>query len=362
MMDEERRLMEMAVTAPTVTPALAVQADGLLKRYAGASGDTSGQLALAGVSLAVRAGEIYGLLGPNGAGKSTAIQVLTTLLAPTAGFARIFGHDLVEEQGAVRHLIGVALQETGVDPLLTGREALYLQARLYGASRAAARQRTQELAEQFDLTPFLSRRIGQYSGGMRRRLDLAVAVAHQPRVVFLDEPTTGLDLPSRTGLWQLLRRIRAETGTTIFLTTQYLEEADALCDRIGILRAGQLVAEDAPGQLKRRLQRDVVELEVRDEEQVAKVVAWVHQQDWAPSVDRRRVRWTAANGAEAAGRTLAAMGDAKIQLTGFSVTPPTLDDVFFALTQGNPAVPAADQGDAAGGMTSEREVRRYDHG
>lgn len=351
----------MAVRRVTRNESLAVEADQLLKRYAGSAEGPARRPALAGVSLAVHPGEIYGLLGPNGAGKSTAIQVLTTLLAPTSGSARIFGHDVVEEQAAVRRLIGVALQDTGVDPLLTGQEALYLQARLYGASRSAARERTRELAEQFNLTPFLSRRIGQYSGGMRRRLDLAVAVAHQPRVVFLDEPTTGLDLPSRTALWQMLRRIRSETGTTIFLTTQYLEEADALCDRIGILRDGQLAAEDAPGQLKRRLERDVLEVEVADEGQVGQVVAWVERQHLMPAVDRRRVRWTAPNGAEAARATLAAMQGAQIPLTGFSVTPPTLDDVFFALTRDDLGFTVGDEG-IPNRKGSEQEARAYDRG
>ena len=205
----------------------------------------AGIRAVDGLDLAVAAGEIYGFLGPNGAGKTTSVRILTTLLRPTAGVARVAGHDVVGAADAVRREIGVALQEAAIDPLMTGRELLRMQGALHGLRGPAARARAAELLERVGLTQAGDRRVGGYSGGMRRRLDLALALVHRPRVLFLDEPTTGLDPTSRGALWREVRALN-DDGTTVFLTTQYLEEAEQLADRVGIIAAGRLVAEGTP--------------------------------------------------------------------------------------------------------------------
>ncbi len=309
------------------TSNLAVTAAGLRKRYA------DGTVALDGIGLAVSEGEIFGLLGPNGAGKSTALQILTTLLIPTAGQAQVFGLDVVRCQAAVRRVIGVALQETGVDPLLTGVEALELQARLHGARRAEALCRARELSERLPLEGFANRRIAGYSGGMRRRLDLAMGLVHRPRILFLDEPTTGLDPLSRKALWDLVRAVHAEAGTTVFLSTQYLEEADALCDRIAILRAGRIVAEDTPARLKGRMRRDVIELVPADAAHCKALLVVADGVAPGAAIDRETVRVAVADGAAAARALLAAADGAGIALAGLRVAPPTLDDVFIELTR-----------------------------
>jgi ABC-2 type transport system ATP-binding protein len=314
---------------------LAVAAQGLRKRYA------DGKEALDGLDLAVSAGEIFGLLGPNGAGKTTAIQILTTLLTPTAGEARVFGQDVVRCQEAVRRAIGVALQASGVDPLLTGVEALELQSRLYGASRAEAVRRARELSDSLHLEDFAHRRIAVYSGGMRRRLDLALGLVHRPRILFLDEPTTGLDPLSRNALWDLVRTVRADAGTTVFVSTQYLEEADALCDRIAILRAGRIVAEDTPARLKSRMRRDVIELVPADPADTRALFAVVDGIVPGAALDREAVCVAVADGAQATRRLLAAAQDAGIDLAGLRVAPPTLDDVFLEITRGEGSVASA---------------------
>ena len=227
----------------------AVQAKGLVKRYTGRGGDVD---AVCGVDLEVAPGEVFGFLGPNGAGKSTTVRMLTTLLSITEGTAHVAGVDVARDPDAARRKIGVALQEAGLDGRQTGRELLVLQARLFGAPAAAAGARAQELLELVDLTDAGDRRIKGYSGGMKRRLDLASALVHEPEVLFLDEPTTGLDPASRLTIWEELRRIN-EHGTTIFLTTQYLEEADQLCDRLAIIDGGKVVREGTPDSLKAEL-------------------------------------------------------------------------------------------------------------
>jgi ABC-2 type transport system ATP-binding protein len=229
--------------------AIAVDAAGLVKTYRGRSGTVE---AVRGVDLRVDAGEIFGFLGPNGAGKSTTVKMLTTLLSITAGSATVAGLDVSSEPDAVRRRIGVALQEAGLDPRQTGRELLLLQARLFGASPAEAAGRAEDLLELVELTDAADRRIKTYSGGMKRRLDLASALVHEPEVLFLDEPTTGLDPASRVTVWDEVRRIN-DRGTTVFLTTQYLEEADQLCDRLAIIDGGRIVREGTPGELKARL-------------------------------------------------------------------------------------------------------------
>jgi ABC-2 type transport system ATP-binding protein len=225
---------------------LAVEAEGLVKQYRGRAGTVD---AVRGVDLRVEAGKVFGFLGPNGAGKSTTIKMLTTLMTITAGTARVAGLDVMAEPQTVRQRIGVALQEAGLDARQTGRELLILQTRLFGGSRQHAQARAAELLELVDLVDAGDRRIKGYSGGMKRRLDLASALVHEPDVLFLDEPTTGLDPASRLTVWDEVRRIN-ELGTTVFLTTQYLEEADQLCDRIAIIDDGLIVREGTPRQLK----------------------------------------------------------------------------------------------------------------
>ena len=228
------------------TMTLAVEATGLTKTYRGRSGTVD---AVRGVDLRVGAGEVFGFLGPNGAGKSTTVRMLTTLMTITSGSARVAGIDVMAEPDAARRRIGVALQEAGLDPRQTGRELLVLQARLFGSSKAQAALRAQELLELVELVDAADRRIKGYSGGMKRRLDLASALVHEPEVLFLDEPTTGLDPASRLTVWDEVRRINAR-GTTVFLTTQYLEEADQLCDRLAIIDDGLIVREGTPRELK----------------------------------------------------------------------------------------------------------------
>jgi ABC-2 type transport system ATP-binding protein len=224
----------------------AVQAEGLVKHYTSRAGVIE---AVRGVDLTVEAGEVFGFLGPNGAGKSTTVRMLTTLLTITSGRARVAGVDVAGQPDAVRRRIGVALQEAGLDPRQTGRELLVLQGRLFGLSPRDATARTEELLALVELEDAADRSIKGYSGGMKRRLDLASALVHEPDVLFLDEPTTGLDPASRLTVWDEVRRIN-ERGTTVFLTTQYLEEADQLCDRLAIIDDGRIVREGTPARLK----------------------------------------------------------------------------------------------------------------
>src|SRR6266567_9458220 len=227
----------------------AVEAHQLVKTFNGRGSTVE---AVRGVDLEVRSGEIFGFLGPNGAGKSTTVRMLTTLMSITSGTARVAGIDVMADPDAARRRIGVALQEAGLDPRQTGRELLVLQARLFGSSRPQAAGRAQELLELVDLVEAADRRIKGYSGGMKRRLDLASALVHRPDVLFLDEPTTGLDPASRLTVWDEVRRIN-KRGTTVFLTTQYLEEADQLCDRLAIIDDGVIVREGTPQALKAEL-------------------------------------------------------------------------------------------------------------
>ena len=231
--------------------ALAVEAEQLVKRFSGRSGTVE---AVRGVDLRVAEGEVFGFLGPNGAGKSTTVRMLATLMTITSGSARVAGVDVTADPDAARRGIGVALQEAGLDPRQTGRELLVMQSRLFGGSPAEAADRAQELLELVDLLDAADRRIKGYSGGMKRRLDLASALVHRPKVLFLDEPTTGLDPASRLTVWEEMRRINA-LGTTVFLTTQYLEEADQLCNRLAIIDGGVIVREGTPAELKTELRQ-----------------------------------------------------------------------------------------------------------
>jgi ABC-2 type transport system ATP-binding protein len=248
----EAKRSEAVGTLPRVTATLAVEATSLRKTY-----DTRGNEqveAVRGVDIAVESGEIFGFLGPNGAGKSTTVRMLTTLLSITSGTARVAGVDVDKDPDEARRKIGVALQEAGLDNRQTGRELLTLQGRLFGLSSTQAVARTQELLELVELTDAADRLIKGYSGGMKRRLDLASALVHEPVVLFLDEPTTGLDPASRLTVWDEVRRINAR-GTTVFLTTQYLEEADALCGRLAIIDDGLIVREGSPAELKAELRK-----------------------------------------------------------------------------------------------------------
>src|SRR3954468_14849839 len=243
----------------------AVLTEGLQRHF----GDN---MAVAGVDLSVAPGEIYGFLGPNGARKSTTVRMLCTLLLPTGGRARVAGHDVATEPDAVRLRIGVALQDAALDDKQTGRELLRLQGRLYGLRRDEIDRRLVDLIELVDIGDALDDRIGTYSGGMKRRLDLAAALVHNPEVLFLDEPTTGLDPISRAKVWDEVRRLNQELGMTIFLTTQYLEEADQLAQRVGIINGGVLVAEGSPDELKRTVGTDLVVVEVDGDDEAARAV------------------------------------------------------------------------------------------
>src|SRR5256714_2151401 len=239
----------------------AIEAVGLVRQF------KNGPRAVDGIDLAVAPGEIYGFLGPNGAGKSTTVHMLTTLLPPTAGSARVGGYDVVHQGPKVRTVIGAALQEAALDPLLTGREHLRLQAALQALPREGRIARADELLTRVGLTEAADRKVRGYSGGMKRRLDLALALVHRPRILFLDEPTTGLDIQSRTALWAEVSRLAREDGVTVFLTTQYLEEADVLADRVGIIDHGRIVAEGTPEALKAEVGRATVEAVPADRSQ-----------------------------------------------------------------------------------------------
>jgi len=243
------------VLAAVSERANSIEVEGLVREF------KKGPRAVDGIDLRVHPGEIYGFLGPNGAGKSTTVLMLTTLLPPTAGTARVGGYDVVREGPKVRTVIGAALQEAALDPLLTGRDHLRLQSTLQGIPRGERKARSVELLERVGLSEAADRKVGGYSGGMKRRLDLALALVHRPRLLFLDEPTTGLDPQSRTALWEEVARLAREDGVTVFLTTQYLEEADVLANRVGIIDHGQIVAEGTPRALKAQIGRPTVEAE-----------------------------------------------------------------------------------------------------
>jgi ABC-2 type transport system ATP-binding protein len=288
--------------------------------------------AVQGVDLAVAEGEIYGFLGPNGAGKTTMVRMLTTLLLPTGGRATVAGHDVVSEAPAVRRSIGVALQEAALDPLMTGRELLRLQATLHAIPAAEGRERAEVLLERVGLMDAADRRVGTYSGGMQRRIDLAAALVHQPRVLFLDEPTTGLDPVSRRTIWEEVVKLNNE-GTTVFLTTQYLEEADELADRVGIIDNGLLVAEGTPGQLKAEVGRPHLELAVTDlaecREKTEQVISRFGKV--LPSKDSR-VLVEVERGAADIPAVIRALDDAGLAVEALDLVEPSLDDVFVAKT------------------------------
>ncbi len=306
-------------------PTAAVLTRGLVRRF-------GSQTAVDELDLEVRRGEIYGFLGPNGAGKSTVLRMLCTLLRPTAGSASVAGHDIVGEPQAVRVRIGVALQEAALDDRQTGRELLALQGRLYGLSSTQIRARLERVLELVDIGSAIDRRISTYSGGMKRRLDLAAALVHNPEVLFLDEPTTGLDPLSRVAVWTEIRRLNVELGMTIFLTTQYLDEADTLADRVGILSRGRLVAEGAPAVLKHSIGQDVIEAEVDGEDPAGLDALRSIEALDAVTATSGRITVTTSDGPAALSAVALALGGTRLNVRSLTVRTPTLDDVFMELT------------------------------
>ena len=286
--------------------------------------------AVDGVDLEVADGEIYAFLGPNGAGKTTTVRMLTTLLRPTGGTARVAGHDVVDDPAAVRAAIGVALQEAALDPLMTGSELIRLQATLHGLPRGEGRRRSDDLLRRVGLTRAENRRVGTYSGGMKRRLDLASALVHEPRVLFLDEPTTGLDPVSRKAIWEEVSALNRE-GTTVFLTTQYLEEADQLADRVGIISAGRIVAEGTPESLKAEVGKPRMELMLATGEEADCAGVLARFGELLPSRDGK-LMVEVAEGAAAIAPVVRALDEAGILIESLDVVEPTLDDVFVAKT------------------------------
>jgi ABC-2 type transport system ATP-binding protein len=303
-----------------------IQAEQLAREFKG------GILAVDGIDLLIEPGEIYGFLGPNGAGKSTTVHMLTTLLPPTAGTARVAGFDVVREGTQVRAAIGAALQEAALDPLLTGREHLRLQTALHGIPTGEGRRRGDALLERVGLAEAADRKVKTYSGGMKRRLDLALALVHDPSILFLDEPTTGLDPQSRNALWTEVARLAREEDVTVFLTTQYLEEADVLADRVGIIDQGRIVAEGTPAALKAEIGRPSVEAipaDPADRDAVARTLE--HFGRPVPG-SPKGVAVRLDGGEEALADVVRALDAEGLHLEHLQLHAPTLDDVFLAKT------------------------------
>jgi len=303
----------------------AIEAEGLVRVF------KKGPRAVDGIDLQVAPGEIYGFLGPNGAGKSTTVHMLTTLLPPTEGTARVAGYDVVREGPQVRAAIGAALQEAALDPLLTGREHLRLQASLQALPRENRKARADELLHRVGLSEAADRKVKGYSGGMKRRLDLAMALVHSPRILFLDEPTTGLDIQSRTALWEEVARLARDDGVTVFLTTQYLEEADVLADRVGIIDHGHIVAEGTPAELKATVGRPTVEavpVDPADRERAAAILARFG--DPCGSENGVAVRLESGD-ADLAG-VVRALDSEHLKVEQLQLHQPSLDDVFLSKT------------------------------
>jgi ABC-2 type transport system ATP-binding protein len=302
----------------------AIEAIGLERTFDG------GIRAVDAIDLEVAEGDIYAFLGPNGAGKTTTVRMLTTLLQPTGGGARVAGFDVVSEAAKVRGAIGVALQEAALDPLMTGRELIRLQATLHGMERREGQRKAEALLERVDLADAADRQVGTYSGGMRRRLDLASALVHGPKVLFLDEPTTGLDPVSRRTIWEEVEQLN-DDGTSVFLTTQYLEEADQVADRVGIIDFGRIVAEDTPKRLKAQIGHPHLEVKLlngdieRAQEIVRRFGKPLPSQDGAVLV-------SLARGAAEIAPVVRALDQAGIAVEALDLVEPTLDDVFLAKT------------------------------
>ncbi len=299
--------------------------------------------AVDGIDLRVAPGEIYGFLGPNGAGKSTTVLVLTTLLPPTSGSARVAGLDVVHQGSAVRRAIGASLQESALDPFLTGREHMRLQSALHGLPKGEREARGTELLARVGLTGAADRKVGGYSGGMKRRLDLALALLHRPRLLFLDEPTTGLDPQSRAALWDEVRRL-AQEGVTVFLTTQYLEEADVLADRVGIIDHGKIVAEGTPTALKAQIGRQTVEAIPQDQADRERLAGVLHRFGEETAASAGGVAAQLTEGVGDLAEIVRVLDSEGIKVADLRVHSPTLDDVFLAKT-GRSLEGASDHGD-----------------
>ena len=288
--------------------------------------------AVAGIDLAVSTGEIYGFLGPNGAGKSTTMKMLCTLLKPTGGEATVAGFDIARDPDEVRLRIGVALQEASIDGKQTGRELLNLQGRLYGLSKANIASRMDDVIGLVNIGSAIDDRVESYSGGMERRLDLAMSLIHKPQILFLDEPTTGLDPMSRNDVWEEVRNLNKQEGVTIFLTTQYLEEADELADRVGIIANGKLVAEGTPAALKRTVGTDVIVVRVDSDAEAA--AAAVRSLDGIDSVEVHggELLLSVADGAAVLSSVAVTLNSSGVSVTSLTLRTPTLDDVFLDVT------------------------------
>jgi ABC-2 type transport system ATP-binding protein len=301
----------------------------LRKTFKGRAGAVE---AVKGVDLDVKAGEIFGFLGPNGAGKTTTLRMLATLIPPTSGEATVAGVDLLRDPARVRQQIGYVAQGGGSDPLMTGRGELVIQGRLFGMSRAQAEARATEVLAALDLTDAARRTTGTYSGGMRRRLDIGMGMVHQPKLLFLDEPTTGLDPQARANLWDEVRRLR-QGGTTVFLTTHYLEEADVLCDRVAIIDHGTIVAEGTPIELKRAIAGDVITLGIADHERVLILVRTEsYVREASDSDEDGLVRLYVDEGDRALPQLLRLLDGAGLSPQTIALSRPSLDDVFLRKT------------------------------
>ena len=306
-----------------------------------------GPRAVDGIELRVDPGEIYGFLGPNGAGKSTTVLMLTTLLPPTSGTAHVGGYDVVSEGPKVRSVIGAALQEAALDPMLTGRDHLRLQATLQGIPRAERKARAQELLDRVGLSQAADRKVGGYSGGMKRRLDLALALVHRPRILFLDEPTTGLDPQSRSALWEEVSRLAREDGVTVFLTTQYLEEADVLADRVGIIDHGHIVAEGTPEALKSEIGLPSIHATPAAEDDRPRLVTALAPYGESLDGGGRDVVVRLREGLAGLPAVVRAVDDAGLTLASLEIQAPSLDDVFLAKTGRSLEGAGEDEADAA---------------
>ena len=302
-----------------------IVAENLVKTY----GDFT---AVDGVSFKVESGEIFGFLGPNGAGKSTTVSMLTTLSLPTSGRATVGGYDVVDQPESVRRVAGVALQEIGLDPIMKSMELLTIQGQSFGMSRKQARDRANELLSLVKLEEFTERQVGKYSGGMQRKLDLAMALMHEPAILFLDEPTTGLDPAARRDVWDEIRRLNTDKGMTIFLTTQYLEEADLLAERIAIIDEGQIAARGTPDDLKAEVGGESMNVTMPDADAARRAAEILSEMADNVQVDGETLLFYRRNAASAVAQVVRELENHDLSIQTLTIAKPTLDDVFLQVT------------------------------